>query len=164
MITQTLLFKKHACTCWDAAAIKRFTQQNRKEQHNFICTTWFFYTYLYFINTLESSRANVNKTSLCRCSSEYAIPKILLLKVYKCGRACRQHAVYEDQMLSQSRKENVGIQSRHCLLHFVFSIHGNLALRGHLSQYVYTVCMLAENISAFSLSFCGCRSILRVVF
>lgn len=31
-------------------------------------------------------------------------------------------------MLLQSRKENEGIQSHHCLLHFAFSIHGNLAL------------------------------------
>lgn len=97
----------------------------------------FFYTTTqYFINTLESSLAKVNKTSLCRCSSENAVSKILLLKVYKCGRACRQHAVYEDQMLFQSRKENVGIQSNHCLLHFVFSDHCNLALRGRLSQHV----------------------------
>ncbi len=62
-------------------------------------------------------------------------PKSYYLNVYKCSGACRQHAVYVDQMLSQSRKENVAIQSHHCLLHFVFSIHGNLA-RVCLSQHV----------------------------
>lgn len=73
-------------------------------------------------------------------------PKSHYLNVYKCGGACRQHAVYEDQMLSQSRKENVAIQSHHCLLHFVFSVHGNLALQKFVypSMYVqYTICKYA---------------------
>ncbi len=72
-------------------------------------------------------------------------PKSHYLNVYKCGGACRQHAVYEDQMLSQSRKENVAIQSHHCLLHFVFSVHGNLALQRFVypSMYVqYTICSM----------------------
>lgn len=45
-------------------------------------------------------------------------------------------------MLSQSRKENEGIQSHHCLLHFAFSIHGNLAYGGvYPSLYIqYAIC------------------------
>lgn len=71
-----------------------------------------------------------------------SFPKYYYLNVYKCGQACRQHALYEDQMLSKSRKESGGIQSIHCLPHFAFSIHGNLALWRCLSQHAYTVCYM----------------------
>ncbi len=69
-------------------------------------------------------------------------PKSYYLNVYKCSGACRQHAVYVDQMLSQSRKENVAIQSHHCLLHFVFSIHGNLALQGFVYPSMFSICSI----------------------
>lgn len=93
-------------------------------------------------------------------------PKSYYLNVYKCSGACRQHAVYEDQMLSQNRKENVAIQSHHCLLHFVFSIHGNLALQRFVYPSMYSICSMhvCRGYVCFSLSFCGCRSISRVVF
>lgn len=116
----------------------------------------FFYTSLQnAFNSLESTHVAV--------LLNMPFPKSYYINVYKCGQACRQHALYEDQMLSQSRKENEGIQSHHCLQHFAFSIHGNLALWGFLSSHVHTVCYM-QRIGLFFLSFCGCGSILRVVF